>query len=440
METGLSIRRQPLLTSFLEKWEQDTPGKIALIQGEQGRQWMYRQFLQQVNHYSDHFWKAGLRPGDRLVSFLGNKMENVAIMWACWRLGVAFVPLDNRHISQDASGLLELIQPGLVIINANTAKILHDQHILFDVGSIRWREFHTNKKKIIGLPAVKHLGPYRHTYRRRWFKRKKAWLDLGPELHRWRPALILYPYTQEGHFEPMLICFEHIASQIQALADLTSLDRRVKTLVIPPLQAAESIILSLVLPLSLGGTAVLTEASSLTEWQGIVSRYQINTLFSKSLELEHLLEEKPLRKDWGSLSKIFYPYPKADAAANSTLFCKKIGGIILKETGGYFALQHPRFAELYIPLTGISIREPLQASGKDGRELEAGESGEICIHPPMIHGGLITPEGILSPKISREGIFYTGLQGSLYKMENQVFLKIAEESTVPINIPVNPAA
>ncbi|MCI4670649.1 MAG: acyl--CoA ligase [Bacteroidia bacterium] len=440
MEKGLSIRRHPLLNSYLEKWSQDSSGKIALIQAEQGRQWMYRQLMQQVDHFTGHLWKSGLRPGDRLASFLGNKMENVALMWACWKIGIAFAPLQNRHIAKNAQQLLDTIQPSMAVISAQTAKILHDQRVLFDVSPIQWREFHQNKKGIIGLSGLDYLGPYKFSYREAIFKKKKPWQDLGNEIHSWRPALILYPYTQSDHFDPMLICFEHIAAQIHALADLTNLDKRIKTLVVPPLETPESIILSMILPIMLGGSAVLTDADSTLEWQSLVSRYHVNTLFPRSIEVENILEEKNLRPEWSSLSKIFYPYPKADAASRSSLFCKKIGGIVFKETGGYMALQHPRYSELFIPLSRISIRESLHESGKDGRELQAGEIGEICIHPPMVHGGLLQKNGVISPKVSREGIFYTGLRGSLYNMDDKIFLKIEEEAAVPMNMRWNPAA
>ena len=100
------------------------------------------------------------------------------------------------------------------------------------------------------------------------------------------------------------------------------------------------------------------------------------------------------------------------------------------------ALQHPKYEDLYIPLGRISIREELHPTGKDGRELQAGEKGEICIHPPLVHGGFLTEKGIDSPRISRDGIFYTGLQGCVYEQDGQLFLKIFEKAIIPLDSPL----
>jgi len=434
MERGIVSQRHPILTSYLDKWAQDSPGKIALVQGEQGRQWMYKQMLQQVDHLAHHLWKSGLRPGDRLASFLPNSPENAALMWAGWKLGLAFIPLTNKHADRDPQKLLELLKPKMVVIDARTARIFHDHDIHFDTSPIKWREWQEDKKSIIGLPGLKHLGGYQFSYRRALFERRKPWADLGTQLHSWRPALILYPFTPGDVHAPMILCFEHISAQIQAMSDLTHLDRQIKTLVAPPLQNPLAIILGMLMPMVLGGTAVLTEAHSIHEWKSLAQRYQVNTLFARAAAHERSFEASELSREWPSLTRIFYPYPKEDAAANSTFFCKKIGGITFRENGGYMALQHPKYSDLYLPLSRISIREEMRPEGKDGREVKKGEKGEVCIHPPLVHGGFLTPDGMEAPKISRDGIFYTGLKGCLEEADEQVFLKIFDEAIRPINV------
>jgi len=104
------------------------------------------------------------------------------------------------------------------------------------------------------------------------------------------------------------------------------------------------------------------------------------------------------------------------------------------------ALQHPKHEELFIPLAPISIREELKASGKDGREVERGDIGEVCVHPPLVHGGLLTDEGISSPNISREGLLYTGIKGRLVEQHDRIFLEVKLEEQHQVAVPMVPAA
>ena len=112
----------------------------------------------------------------------------------------------------------------------------------------------------------------------------------------------------------------------------------------------------------------------------------------------------------------------------------------MKECGGYMAHQHPKFDELFIPLTAISIREEMKANGREGREVERGQIGEVCVHPPLVHGGFLSSEGIHSPNVSREGLFYTGMNGRLVEREDRIFLEIRLEEQQAVAVPMVPAA
>ena len=65
-----------------------------------------------------------------------------------------------------------------------------------------------------------------------------------------------------------------------------------------------------------------------------------------------------------------------------------------------------------MPITPISIREPMLPDGKAGKELPTGENGEICFSGPQIFLGYVNDEEATRKTISTDGWVYTGDYGS----------------------------
>jgi acyl-CoA synthetase (AMP-forming)/AMP-acid ligase II len=65
-----------------------------------------------------------------------------------------------------------------------------------------------------------------------------------------------------------------------------------------------------------------------------------------------------------------------------------------------------------MPITPISIREPMLSDGKAGKELRPGENGEICFKGPQIFIGYVNDEEATRRTISTDGWLYTGDYGS----------------------------
>jgi acyl-CoA synthetase (AMP-forming)/AMP-acid ligase II len=68
-----------------------------------------------------------------------------------------------------------------------------------------------------------------------------------------------------------------------------------------------------------------------------------------------------------------------------------------------------------MPITPISIREPMREDGKAGKELKIGEVGEICFSGPQIFLGYVNDEEATRKTISTDGWLYTGDLGSYDK-------------------------
>jgi acyl-CoA synthetase (AMP-forming)/AMP-acid ligase II len=105
------------LPTAVAHWATVTPDRTALV--FEGRAWNYAELDEAVDRLAG--WmadEAGVRPGDRVAVFLGNRPEFVIAMLAALRLGAVHVPVNPmfraaelRHELADAEPVLAVTDP-----------------------------------------------------------------------------------------------------------------------------------------------------------------------------------------------------------------------------------------------------------------------------------------------------------------------------------------
>jgi acyl-CoA synthetase (AMP-forming)/AMP-acid ligase II len=70
-----------------------------------GRSWKSQQAMAQIFHRVDRYGSRGIRRGDRVFLFYGNKLEFFADLLALWHLGASVVPIDSRLTSFELRNL-----------------------------------------------------------------------------------------------------------------------------------------------------------------------------------------------------------------------------------------------------------------------------------------------------------------------------------------------
>ncbi|MBU0752452.1 MAG: AMP-binding protein [Gammaproteobacteria bacterium] len=95
------------------------PGARAVVCGDTALDW--REFDQQVNRLARALQDAGVAPGDRIATVLGNSLELLEIYWACARLGAVAVPLSPLLMESGLRSLLADAAPRFVFASAATA-------------------------------------------------------------------------------------------------------------------------------------------------------------------------------------------------------------------------------------------------------------------------------------------------------------------------------
>ena len=86
----------PLITGYLDKWAQETPNKIAIIQHEDNRYVTYKQLKTLSAFFALKLIDLGIKKGDIISTQLALFPEHIALMYACMRIGAIFSPIDLR--------------------------------------------------------------------------------------------------------------------------------------------------------------------------------------------------------------------------------------------------------------------------------------------------------------------------------------------------------
>jgi O-succinylbenzoic acid--CoA ligase len=99
-----------------------------------GTEWTYRTLDAEVSRWTDRLAAGGVGPGDRVAHLSPNSASTVALTHALWRMGASTVPLNTRLAPAEISGLLELVDPRLVLVDPS----FPDHLFLQSVGARPW--------------------------------------------------------------------------------------------------------------------------------------------------------------------------------------------------------------------------------------------------------------------------------------------------------------
>ncbi len=115
------------LLHLLSIAERRAPGKIALQfpgPGDDSMELSYRELHQASRRLAAGFWEWGLRKGDRVAFFLGNRPEFVTTYLALAHLGAVMVPLNLAYRRRELSHVLADARPRLLLTERSQLEVL----------------------------------------------------------------------------------------------------------------------------------------------------------------------------------------------------------------------------------------------------------------------------------------------------------------------------
>ncbi len=100
-----------LLHGAVEKWAREKPEAVALIDADRNRKVTWAEFDAITRALAMVLLKRGFGKGDFFASLLPLTSEHIFLEYACFRIGVIFVPLDLRLTHAELMRCLTLVQP-----------------------------------------------------------------------------------------------------------------------------------------------------------------------------------------------------------------------------------------------------------------------------------------------------------------------------------------
>jgi acyl-CoA synthetase (AMP-forming)/AMP-acid ligase II len=429
----------PLLNSYLEKWAQETPDKVALIQHEDGRSFTYKQCASLVDYFALRLLDMGIRKGDRVATMLVLVPEHIFLMYACFKIGAICAPLDVRLKEHEVVRDLAKIEPKAFFFLGETPvrdfrrvgkavqqECPYVEHLV---------QFTPNPKPGEILPGAVSITEMMDKKRLAYLKikdllaggLKRTYAQVTPQT----AALIIYTTGTTGAPKPAMINHQNIIVQNEVLKRGTGMGAQTRVLINLPPSHVGCVTENLMTTLYVGGSAVLLRIFDVKNTLEAIQKFQVNTLGMIPTQFRLVWNHPDYEKyDLSSLQFVVYGGSSVDVAflEKMATMAPRFGtGIGMTESGGFVTFIPPgiSIAEMagqvgrcFPDLGPVSIRAPMNADGTAGIELADGEIGEICYHAPIVFMGYYNQTEATAQAISKEGILYTGDLGYFKAMHS----------------------
>jgi fatty-acyl-CoA synthase len=432
----------PLVNSYIDKWAKNRPDAIAIVQHEDGRKVTYKKFSSLIDFFALRLLDMGIKNGDRVATQLVLLPEHMALMYACFKIGAIFAPLDVRLLENE------------VVRDIN--KI--DASAFFFLGNTPVKDFRKVGKAVKeGCPSVKHLVQFTPDPKpgdiiegalgitqlmskpRLIFLKLKDMVTgnlnkIYQGLDKRTPALIIYTTGTTGEPKPAVLCHENIIVQNRVLErgiDYKGDTQDFSILVNLPPSHVGCITETFMTTMFMGGKAVFLRIFDVKATLDAIQAHKIKVI-GQIPTMFRMLWNFPEYDSYDLSSLEFVAYA---GSAVDTVFLKRLStmapkfgtGIGMTENAG-FATFTPtdisieemagQVGQAFPDLAEVTVRKPMQPDGTAGEELSDEEIGDICYHPPIVFLEYYNQPEQTRNTISKEGILYTGDLGYFKQMNN----------------------
>ncbi len=432
--------RLPLVNSYIDKWANEQPDSVAMVQHEDGREITYKKFGSLIDFFALKLLDMGIQKGDCVATQLVLLPEHMALMYACFKIGAIVAPLDLRLSENEVVRDVNKIEP----------------KAFFFLGETPVRDFRMVGKAVQkGCVSVKHIVQFTAdpkpgdiiqgavSITDLMNKMHLIWLKLTDvfagklskayeQVDKRTPALIIYTTGTTGEPKPAVLCHENIIVQNQILErgiDYKGDRKDFSILVSLPPSHVGCVTETFMTTMFIGGKAVLLRIFDTKATLEAIEHHKVKVIGQIPTMFRMLWNFEGYEKyDLSSLEFVAYA-----GAAVDTIFLKKLStmapkfgtGIGMTENAGFATftpadISHEEMAgqvgQAFSDLAQVSIRKPMEKDGSAGPEIADGEIGEICYHPPIVFLGYYNQPEETKKAVSKEGILYTGDLGYFKQM------------------------
>jgi len=395
-----------------------------------GQRWSYAQLDSEARRIAAGLHARGVKPGDRVALFIGNRPEFVFVLFALARLGAIAVPIGVREARAGLSFMLNQCGARAIVFDADLAGRVPDSN---EVPSLALR-------LVIGVAVGVAVGATSGA-------EPLADLALQPgaddrasvavaPVQETDTAVILYTSGTTGHPKGAMLTHFNIAHSVlhyQACMRLHAGDRSALAVPASHVTGLIAIILAMV---QVGGTVVIVPAFKAPDFIRLLAAEHVtHTLMVPAMYTLCLMASEFARLDlrhWriGGYGGAPMPVATIDALA------RQVPGLVLLNAYGATETTSPAtmmpagLTRDHADSVGVALPcAEIRVMDDAGREVPPGEHGELWIGGPMVVPGYWD-----NPQATRSS-FTAGYwhSGDLGSVDAQGFVRIFDRKKDMLN-------
>ncbi|MFX1540953.1 MAG: class I adenylate-forming enzyme family protein, partial [Promethearchaeota archaeon] len=399
------------------------------IEYDTGKEVNWTEFMMSSKAFAAKLLDIGLKKGDIVATSLPLLKEHIYLMYACYRIGVIFAPLDLRLKAQEIIRNFDKIHPKAYFFLGKTERIdfrpmiaevmkKHKKSTKF------WVQFQPEEDLI--MDGAVGISEFTKDITEVFMKSFSTGVveKAQDAVEKQDPCLIIFTTGSTGYPKAALLNHESVLVQNIGLAvGFDMLPEDVMCVNLPPSHVG-CVTEQLATTIYKGGTSVILHIFDAEKTLDAIQKYKV-TILGQIPALFAMQWRLPNYKDY-DLSTLKFAIYAGQAVSKPFLeqlstMAPRIGsGFGLTESAGFITYTNPDASVDDIvtgigydmPISPISIRDPMQPNGKAGDEKIPGEVGEITFSGPQVFLGYYGDEENTKNTISTDGFCYTGDLGS----------------------------
>jgi len=320
------------------------------------------EFANAVSAVTEYLRARGVKRGDVVGAMLPNRLELALVMFASWRLGAAFTPVNPALTLNEAGYQLSDCKAKLVVVDANSAKLLANEAL--------------EKLDVATLPLTTDA------------------VLAASAANESDTALLIYTSGSTGRPKGVMLDHANVAAMIRIMRKNLEFLPTDRALLVLPLFHVNALLVSLLTPLASGGSTVILEKFDWrTFWDSVVAHEA--TFFSAVPAIYILLNHAPpeVQPDTSRIRFVICgaaPMPAAAIAAFEARFKIPLleGYGLTESTVG--ATCNPLAGPRKAGTTGQALPEmEMRIIDDTGTTLAHGAIGEVALKGPNIMRGYL---------------------------------------------------
>ncbi|MFX0085211.1 MAG: class I adenylate-forming enzyme family protein [Candidatus Hodarchaeota archaeon] len=418
----------PCMFDYVDHYAKTQGSDVAIIEYDTEEMVTWKDFATKSKAFAAKLLSLGIKKGDIVATSLPLLKEHIFLMYACYRIGAIIAPLDLRLKAQEIDRNLAKIKPKIYFFLGKTER-LDFRPLIAEVMKNHpeckyWVQFQKEPDLIMdgAIGIAEFAKGIRNTYIKalitRKIKRAQSYVNKND------PCLIIFTTGSTGYPKPALLSHHNILVQNIGLFVGFGMGKDDIMCVNLPPSHVGCTTEQLATTIYGGGKSVILHVFDAEKTLDAIQKYKITII--GQIPALFAMQWRLLNYDKFDLSSLRFAIYGGQAVTRpfleklSTMAPEMGSGFGLTEGAGFLTYTpHGGTVDEILtsigydmPISPISIRDPMKDDGSAGNEKPEGEVGEICFSGPQVFLGYLGDNENTKKVISTDDICYTGDLGS----------------------------